>query len=128
MHWEPTEKKCADLKDSRYNCKDIMTPFIAGICNCDRPDCMAMKTTLTYGIQSMYRAEYVALTSPDLCNGCQRCMQVCQFGALSYSAGSKKAMIDPRRCYGCGVCRAVCRQDAIRLEDRQSVPLAANRW
>ena len=104
------------------------TPFIGGICNCDRPDCMAMKTTLNHDIPSMYRAEHVARLDPALCIGCRQCMRVCQFGALSYSGGNKKVVIDPWRCYGCGICRAVCEKNAIHLEDRSNVPAVANLW
>ena len=49
-------------------------------------------------------------------------------GAIGYSAAAKKTFIDPRRCYGCGVCRAVCEKDAIHLQDRVQVPVAANMW
>jgi Pyruvate/2-oxoacid:ferredoxin oxidoreductase delta subunit len=94
------------------------TPFIGGICNCDRPDCLAMKTTVAHDIPSMYRAEHSARLNPALCVGCRQCMRVCQFGALSYSVGNKKVSIDSRRCYGCGICRAVCEKNAIHLEDR----------
>lgn len=76
----------------------------------------------------MFRAEYVAKVNPDLCNGCRQCMGVCQFGAVAYSVAHKKVTIDPRRCYGCGICRASCAEDAIVLDDRINVPLAAKLW
>ena len=106
----------------------FVTPFIGGICNCDRSDCGAMQATLTKGVPHMFRAEYVAEVNPELCNGCRQCMRVCQFGAIGYSAANKKIFIDPLRCYGCGICRASCTKDAIRLQDRTSVPVAANLW
>ena len=106
----------------------FITPFVGGICNCDRSDCYAMRATVTYGIPVMFRAEYVAEVNPELCNGCRQCMRVCQFGAMGYSAANKKVVIDPRRCYGCGVCRASCTKDAITLNDRTSVPIAASIW
>ena len=65
------------------------TPFIGGICNCDRADCMAMRSTVTHGVPIMFRGEYVAAVNPDLCVGCRQCMRVCQFGAISYSASNK---------------------------------------
>jgi len=76
----------------------------------------------------MFRAEYVAKVSAESCNGCRACMRVCQFGAIGYSAANKKAMIDPTRCYGCGICRASCNKDAIILEERVKVPVAAHLW
>ena len=106
----------------------FITPFLGGVCNCDRSDCMAMRTTVTQGFPVMFRAEYVAAVHPDLCNGCRQCMRVCQFGAMGYSAASDKVVIDPRRCYGCGICRASCTKGAIILSDRSAVPLAANVW
>jgi ferredoxin len=106
----------------------FVTPFIGGICNCDRSDCGAMQATITNGFPVMFRAEYVAEVDPELCNGCRQCMRVCQFGAIGYSAANKKIFIDPLRCYGCGICRASCTKDAIQLRDRVSVPAAANLW
>jgi ferredoxin len=106
----------------------FVTPFIGGICNCDRSDCGAMQITVTEGVPRMFRAEYVAEVNPELCNGCRQCMRVCQFGAIGYSAANKRVFIDPLRCYGCGICRASCTKDAIQLYDRVSVPVAANLW
>ncbi len=106
----------------------FITPFIAGLCNCDRSDCLAMRATVTYGVPVMFRAEYVAGVNPDSCNGCRQCMRVCQFGAMGYGAAREKVVIDPRRCYGCGVCRASCTKDAIVLSERSAVPLAASVW
>jgi len=105
----------------------FVAPFIGGICNCDRSDCGAMRA-LTYGFPVMFRAEYVAEVNPELCNGCRQCMRVCQFGAIGYSAANEKIVIDPRRCYGCGICRTSCTKDATRLNERSSVPVAANIW
>jgi ferredoxin len=104
------------------------TPFIGGICNCDRTDCLAMRTTVSHGVPVMFRAEYVAAIDPEKCVGCRECMRLCQFGALTYSAANKKAGVEQRWCYGCGVCRAACKTEAIHLEDRRQVPVAANLW
>jgi ferredoxin len=104
------------------------TPFIGGLCNCDRADCLAMKATVTHDVPVMFRGESVAEVEPLSCTGCRECMKACQFGALGFSAAGKKAVVDPRHCYGCGVCRAMCRRQAIRLVDRRTVPAAANLW
>jgi Pyruvate/2-oxoacid:ferredoxin oxidoreductase delta subunit len=104
------------------------TPFIGGICNCDRADCLAMRSTVTHAIPVMFRAEYVAEIDAELCTGCRQCMRLCQFGALSYSASSKKAVVDQGWCYGCGICRSVCEKKALRLEERVNSPVAAHLW
>lgn len=112
-------------------CHTIWTfhaPFIGGICNCDRADCLAMRATVTHGMPVMFRAEYVAAIDPDRCTGCRQCLRVCQFGALTFSAANRKTEVDPRRCYGCGICRAVCPAAAIALPDRAAVPAAAGLW
>jgi ferredoxin len=105
-----------------------LTPFITGICNCDRQDCGAMQNTLVKGMPMMFRAEYVAELNPELCTGCRSCMRVCQFGAITYSAGNKKAWVDITKCFGCGVCRSVCTRGALQLHDRAKVPAVANLW
>jgi len=104
------------------------TPFIGGICNCDRSDCLAMRATLTQRISVMFRAEYVGQVNPEACVGCRECMRVCQFGALTYSPSTKKVVIDQKWCYGCGICRSVCKKNAIRLEDRHQVPAVRDLW
>ena len=106
----------------------FVTPFIAGICNCDRSDCGAMKATFAHNFPMLFRAEYVAESDPDLCTGCRECMRSCQFGAIGYSAANQKIMIDQKRCYGCGICRSNCTNDAIQLRERKDIPLVANLW
>lgn len=106
----------------------FQTPFIGGICNCDRSDCLAMRCTVSHDIPMMFRAEYVAQVDPGLCVGCRECMRHCQFGALAYSASERKAFIDPRWCYGCGICRSACKHNAIRLDERTKNPVAARLW
>ncbi|MEI9478132.1 MAG: 4Fe-4S binding protein [Deltaproteobacteria bacterium] len=104
------------------------TPFIGGICNCDRSDCLAMRSTVTHAIPVMFRAEYVASVVPEACAGCRECMRLCQFGAVTYSPSTKNAVIDQRWCYGCGICRSVCKKNAIQLEERAKSTIAADLW
>ena len=105
-----------------------VTPYLIGLCNCDR-DCLAYKGYIELrGLPTFFRAEYICQVEPDLCNGCKNCMQQCQFGAQFYSSGLGKVYIDATRCYGCGVCRAVCPTDAIELIPRQEDPTAAEFW
>jgi NAD-dependent dihydropyrimidine dehydrogenase PreA subunit len=103
-------------------------PFIGGICNCDRSDCLAMRWSVIHGLPVMFRAETAAAVDPDLCTGCRACLRVCSFGALSYGVADGRVRVDQSRCYGCGVCRAACPKAAIRLLDRKSVPAAAGLW
>jgi hypothetical protein len=52
----------------------FMTPFIGGLCNCDRSDCWAMRFTLSQSMPMMFRAEYVGQVNADVCNGCRACL------------------------------------------------------
>ena len=127
------EEAISDLRNHEQEglCHSVWTfhaPFIGGICNCDRSDCLAMRCTVTQSVPVMFRAEYIAAVDPDQCNGCRQCMRVCQFGAISYSVANKKAVIEQRQCYGCGICRSVCQKDAIHLEERSKVSVAASLW
>ncbi|MEO0082181.1 MAG: 4Fe-4S binding protein [candidate division WOR-3 bacterium] len=48
------------------------------------------------------------------CNGCQACINVCQFKAIEGEAGKQHRVI-AERCIGCGECRKVCPVSAIDL-------------
>lgn len=104
------------------------TPYIGGICNCDR-DCLAYRTQITADLmQLMFKAEYVACIDQTQCYGCRNCTKVCQFGAIEYSTMNKKASVNPLKCYGCGVCRNSCKKDAITLNDRNTMPELKGVW
>ena len=47
------------------------------------------------------------------CNGCEECVEYCQFGAISVE---DQAQVDYEKCMGCGVCEDKCPVDAISLK------------
>ncbi len=105
-----------------------MTPYVVGLCNCDR-DCGAYRGyIMNRGQPSFFRAEYVCEVDQDLCTGCKSCMSQCQFGAQFYSHLAARVYIDPTRCFGCGVCMAACPTGAIKLLPRQEHPKAKGLW
>ncbi len=103
------------------------TPFIGGICNCDRADCLAM-LSYRYDFHNFFRAEYVAQVEAEACIGCRECHAMCQFGAIGFSVMDSKTFIDPVRCFGCGICRSACEMNAISLTPRKEHPLAKRLW
>ncbi len=104
------------------------TPFISAICNCNLASgCMAMKTTLDYGLKVMWKGEYVAAVDPETCVACGACFDRCPFSAIKPDA-SRRAVVTAEDCYGCGTCRSACRKDAISLTERALVPAVANDW
>jgi electron transfer flavoprotein alpha subunit/NAD-dependent dihydropyrimidine dehydrogenase PreA subunit len=49
----------------------------------------------------------------DLCNGCQRCIKACPYGAVELKDG-KAHILD--NCTSCGACIEVCKQKAIQTD------------
>ena len=102
-------------------------PFIGGFCQCDYPDCSALRSAVDFGIGTL-KGHYVAEVDYDICNGCGVCAQRCQFGALKFEVTTEKANIDQFKCYGCGLCESGCPRDAITLLDRTTIPALAEVW
>jgi Pyruvate/2-oxoacid:ferredoxin oxidoreductase delta subunit len=106
----------------------FVTPFLAGICNCSLPGCLAMKASLTYRTPVMFRSEYVVRVDEGRCTGCGECAKICPFEAFAPQKRKAKARLDLAKCYGCGVCRNACARGALKLVDRLSVPETASLW
>jgi len=105
-----------------------VTPFVIGLCNCDH-DCTAYRYYIEKnGAPIFFRAEYIAQVNWELCKGCKKCMQQCQFAAMFYSSTNTKVYINPTKCFGCGLCRAACNKNAITLIPREQNKEAANIW
>ena len=77
-------------------------------------------------------APVVPVISDELCNGCGRCADACQYGAMRMekkggartgtregrdgedsSRATAKARVTPEKCIGCGLCASVCPTGAI---------------
>ena len=104
------------------------TPYLAGLCNCDYPDCAFIRTAVDFGIKLLWKGHYVAKIDPELCTGCASCVSRCQFKALNYSPSKNMAYIDQFQCFGCGLCVTECDQGAISLVERAKLPALANVW
>jgi len=105
-----------------------VSPYIIGLCNCDH-DCSAYRYYIEQnGAPIFFRAEYICQIDWELCKGCKKCMQQCQFNAMYYSSSNTKVYIEPTKCFGCGVCRTACNKNAITLIPREKNKEAANIW
>jgi heterodisulfide reductase subunit A-like polyferredoxin len=109
-------------------------PYPIGVCNCDQTYCTAFKTRFVFGIENMLmKGHEIAVVDQNRCDGCSsygipRCIHKCQFGALHWNRTENKATADSMTCFGCGVCRVACDKGAIRIVEREKIPVLRNRW
>ena len=118
----------ADNKGFVHSIWTFHTPFIGGICNCEKSYCLAMRSNLNLKTPAMFRAEHIAVVDSAACSGCRACLERCPFNAIEYNVAENICLIDRAKCYGCGVCRPACSADAITLAPRKSDPVAAAIW
>ncbi|MHA1661070.1 MAG: ATP-binding protein [Promethearchaeota archaeon] len=105
-----------------------LTPYIGGLCNCDR-DCLPYRGYIRDGGgKNFFCSEYVCEIDINKCTGCKQCIKFCQFDAMSHSLPLSKVTIDSRKCFGCGVCRAACPNKAIKIIPRDRVAEVKNVW
>lgn len=55
-----------------------------------------------------------AIVVKKQCSSCQKCIDICQFGALSLKNNQLK--INPFLCEGCGACQEVCPPGVIKMQ------------
>ena len=69
-----------------------------------------------------FETNFYVQTDPELCNGCEVCLDRCPMDARSMLDGI--AMVDLDRCIGCGLCVTTCEQNAIQLmkKEKETVP------
>lgn len=103
-------------------------PYIGGICNCSRPDCLSIENRVRYGHKQLIKGERVALLNEEKCTGCFQCVKRCQFGALAADIRKGKVQIDSQMCFGCGLCAGECKYDAIDLKNRRDFPILRYDW
>jgi Na+-translocating ferredoxin:NAD+ oxidoreductase subunit B len=92
------------------------------ICNCCDDCCSTIEPALQSGKlkEVMAPSRFRASVNPELCKGCQVCVERCFFEAVEMQKvpGSKKmkATIINEKCMGCGSCVVGCKAKALTLE------------
>lgn len=93
------------------------------MCNCDRVSCEGWAPLVQHNVsigRRWAKSRFEAAVDQELCNGCQLCVDRCQFDAIDMvkPAGSKKykAVVDSEKCWGCGVCVIKCQPGALSLK------------
>ena len=102
------------------------------ICNCCPCCCGILRGITELGIDnSMGKANFHAVVDPELCVGCETCLDRCHFHAQSIADGV--CVVDEQRCAGCGLCSSVCLEEAISLhrkptERTVTPPVSMTQW
>lgn len=103
------------------------------ICNCCTCSCGVLRGMAELGIANVVaHSSYVNQVDDLLCNGCETCLDYCQFGALSMGEMAV-LQINLIRCVGCGVCVLHCPNDALGMvlrsdEELLSPPETIKEW
>jgi ferredoxin len=84
------------------------------ICNCCK-DCCLNWTLMAGPKKWVAPSRFEAVADPDLCTGCETCLERCFFDAITVK--DNLAVVDPGRCMGCGVCAVSCPTEALRLKE-----------
>ncbi len=96
--------------------------YIAGTCQGpkDIPDSIAQARAAAariLGTISQGEVEVEVTTASvneDLCCGCQFCIKVCPYGAISFDEEKGVSRVNEVLCKGCGTCGSACPSGAIR--------------
>lgn len=99
----------------------MITPVVppVAICNCCPECCLGLRPITEFnGVPSqMVICEFLSTVKADLCNGCEACVAVCPFTAISME--QEKAVVNAVRCIGCGLCVLACLEGAASLAARK---------
>jgi heterodisulfide reductase subunit A len=98
--------------------------FLAGCCQGpkDIPDTVAQASAAAAEALSMIsrgRVEVEAATAvidERICSGCQACLEVCPYSAISFDEEKNVCRVNQALCKACGACNAACFSHAISLE------------
>ncbi|UCH31574.1 MAG: 4Fe-4S binding protein [Candidatus Bathyarchaeota archaeon] len=84
------------------------------ICNCCTCCCGIMRGIAQLGIEnSVAKSDFYAFVDPEVCIGCGKCLERCQFNAPFLT--NEISQVDQTRCVGCGLCVVTCPSEAMRL-------------
>ena len=87
------------------------------ICNCCR-DCCLNWSVMTGPKTWVAPSRFEAVVDPDLCTGCEPCLDRCFFDALTMD--DDLAVVDTEKCLGCGVCTVSCPTEALGLTETRA--------
>lgn len=102
------------------------------ICNCCTCCCLMLRSLVKWKQpQAFVKSNYVTHVDAESCTGCGRCIERCQFSALSIPEDTCE--IDSNLCVGCGVCSLACQEGSLGLvarnpSDTTTPPASREEW
>jgi len=122
-----TKEEALDILDKAQEAGLVIQPgnsqhpeFICCCCG----DCCGVLTAIKKSPRpsDFYATNYYIEVDPDLCNGCEICIEQCQLDAREMVDGV--AIINLDRCIGCGNCVMICNTNAnqLRKKDKETIP------
>ena len=84
------------------------------ICNCCN-DCCLNWSVITGPKKWVAPSRFKAVVDPDLCTGCETCLEQCYFDAIAVN--DALAVVNSVKCMGCGVCTVSCPTEALGLKE-----------
>ncbi len=96
--------------------------YIAGSCQApkDIPDSIAQaraaaaRILATISCGSVEVEVTTSFVNEDVCCGCQTCIKVCPYSAISFDEEKRVSVVNEILCKGCGTCGSACPTGAIR--------------
>ncbi|MHB1128377.1 MAG: 4Fe-4S dicluster domain-containing protein [Bacillota bacterium] len=91
------------------------------VCQCCDDCCGNFVSNNTYNVsmdKMLAKSRYLAEIDQDACNGCQNCVDRCNFDAIEMVKQGKKykAVVDQEKCFGCAVCALKCDTGALKIK------------
>lgn len=104
------------------------------VCNCCTCSCGILRGMSDMGIANVVaRSAFVNKVDEDLCQGCETCIDYCQFDALTLADDALLIKFNGTSCVGCGVCVPACPDEALMLVRRPEaevlpIPATEHAW
>jgi heterodisulfide reductase subunit A len=97
--------------------------FLCGLAHYPKPieESVAQALAAASRAATILSQEYIetsgltATIDPERCVGCQGCLDVCPFGAITYFEDRHICQVNKALCKGCGGCAATCPSGSVQL-------------
>jgi heterodisulfide reductase subunit A len=101
--------------------------FLAGACQGpkDIPDTVAQASGAAAKSLSLATRGVVEVPSaiswidPEICSGCQTCIDLCAYGAITFDRRRQVSVVNGVLCKGCGSCSTACPANAAQVRHFQ---------